>query len=92
MFDMTPVYMCTECASWIENGDATSLDYHYPEDEAAARLKEIQDGEDELIQDGYQAMAGDTNQDLEFSHERCACCDTTLAGYRHRMVLVKSTD
>jgi hypothetical protein len=65
--------------------DYTGLDYHYNQDEAEKRMKEIQNGISELSDVGNIVL---TNEELEFSNSSCSCCKSKLAGKRFEIELI----
>ena len=69
---------CEDCTMVAVNGDYTGLDYHYSEDEAEKRAKEIDDGLAALGAVYYD----DSRDSDEFSTRRCDCCGSNLAGQR----------
>lgn len=79
--------VCSECLSWICNGDATGLDYFYDEVEAEERLNLIVEGERRLSQRylSVSFSADDSHRDQEFSKSPCECCGTDLYGARFAM-------
>ena len=80
--------VCQDCFLIIATGDATSLDYHYSEDEADQRLADIEAGIDALV-DGHDWIGpGDSEAAIEFSRSACDCCDETLAGSRHEVIVL----
>ena len=82
--------VCTDCMLWIAYADATGLSYYLDEDAADQRLADIQDGERDLLElaEGGQLVAGDSNEDEDFSTARCECCGTTDGGARHQAALL----
>jgi hypothetical protein len=82
------LWMCGDCRDVILAGDATSLDYYYPPEAAAQRLREIEQGA--ASQGGD--IVGDTDTEgedtQEFSWAECDCCGSGLGGARHRYAVL----
>ncbi len=80
---ITNILVCVDCSQWLANGDASPLDFHYGEDEARARLADIQEGERALVESsGGHIVLGDSDEDEEFSTRACDCCGSRLHGER----------
>lgn len=77
--------VCADCLSVIVNGDASSLDYSYSEEEAETRLLEIELG---MANAGGNICLGDDDKDDEFSSRSCDCCNDGLAGPRYHCVVL----
>lgn len=79
------VYVCVDCLQWLANADPSSLDYHYDETTAAERLEEIKAGERSLVESipGGSIVAGNGENDDDFSRSPCGCCGSRLHGSRH---------
>ena len=75
---------CEDCTMVAVNGDYTGLDYHYSEDEAEKRAKEIDDGLATLGAVYYD----DSKDSDEFSTRRCDCCGSNLAGQRDYFIVL----
>lgn len=88
MKKLESVVVCDDCVIYLANGDLSGLDYHYGEDEAEERQKEITTGEAELIafaKQDYkitQVLLAVTDDVDCFSRRPCGCCGTRLAGQR----------
>lgn len=79
--------VCTDCLMIIANDDASGLDYHLNEADAAAREREIRRSIAAHASEGHIAV-GDSERDEEFSSSPCDCCNFSLAGSRHHCVLM----
>ena len=87
------ILVCGDCLPVIVNGDYTSLDYYYTPEESIIRQNSIDTGIANLQNEykgrlvcNYDSETGDGIE--EFSHSRCECCDTRLAGSRYRMAII----
>lgn len=82
--------VCSDCILPIANGDFSGLDYHYDGEESAKRYREIADGMKNA--GGELAIYDDPEtggpETVDFSRQPCACCGSTLAGKRHRCVVL----
>ena len=74
------IAVCSDCIQVTVNDDYTGLDYHYNEQEAEQKHKEIMAGILALSSLGYLVSTGEED---EFSTRSCDCCLTRLAGSRH---------
>ena len=82
---------CADCVHPVANGDFSSLDYYYQQEESDRRYKRIVQGMEELCEEhGGSLHIGDPVS--EFSRERCDICGTTLGGSRHGIVVLASYD
>lgn len=72
--------LCQDCTIVAVNGDYSSLDYHYNEQEAAERVTAIDTGLDKLSKLGHLCHSG-LDYD-EFSWRTCDCCGSRLGGQR----------
>ena len=75
---------CEDCTLAAVDGDYTGLDYHYSEDEAEKKAKEIDDGLAALGAVYYD----DSREPDEFSTRKCDCCGTYLAGRREYFIVL----
>ncbi len=75
--------VCSDCYVFIANGDPSSLDYHYSEEEAERILETMTAS---LDNSGGYAVAGDLTAD--FARGRCDCCCTHLAGARYSAAIL----
>lgn len=82
--------VCGDCLPVIVNGDYSHLDYHYSEEEAEEKMKEIDQGIAAAVEGGRWISSGDTNEDVEFSRSPCHCCGDRLAGSRYHFVIMQS--
>lgn len=83
------LWLCTDCAFAAEAGDFTGLQYHYTEDEAAARKATILDGLERL----GPHLVLDYDSETEFGHDPfsrgpCDCCGTPLHGARYKFAVL----
>tara|TARA_R100000664_G_scaffold27686_1_gene38526 strand:+ start:2137 stop:2403 length:267 start_codon:yes stop_codon:yes gene_type:complete len=70
--------VCDTCANYIANGDATSLDYYYQEEEAAKILDTMNKNLEEA--QGHAVLSSE--EPYGFSNYTCDCCESQ-AGDRH---------
>ncbi|MBM9615231.1 hypothetical protein JWJ90_13170 [Desulfobulbus rhabdoformis] len=78
------LWLCEDCTQAAVNADYTGLDYHYSEQEADQRYKEITEGLERL----GTGLCWSGEESDEFSRKTCDCCGTALHGRRKRFVLV----
>ena len=79
--------VCSECLSWICNGDATGLDCSYDDVRSEERLNLITEGESRLMK-RYLSISfstDDSHRDQEFCKSPCECCGDDLYGARFAM-------
>jgi len=74
----------------IINDDASGLDYSLDEDAANEREEQIREAVSEVQSDGSYIVAGDDDQNDEFSSRACDCCGTHLAGERYHCRLLRN--
>lgn len=77
--------VCSDCLMVIANGDYTGLDNYVDGDD---RAEEIDAGLERATENGEHIVAGDSENDSDFSAMQCDCCRTRLAGSRHHCVLL----
>jgi hypothetical protein len=86
------LWFCTDCLMAAVNDDFTGLDYYYGAD-ADARERKIRAGLGfwgaHLVPD-FDSETGEGI--LEFSKVTCDCCDSPLAGTRHRFAVLKPNE
>ena len=82
--------VCTDCHMVIINDDASGLDYSLDEDAANEREEQIREAVSEVQSDGSYIVAGDDDQNDEFSSRACDCCGTHLAGERYHCRLLRN--
>ncbi|HCA02677.1 MAG TPA: hypothetical protein DEO68_10950 [Halomonas campaniensis] len=82
--------VCTDCQMIIVNDDASGLDYSLDEDVANEREEQIRKAISDIQSDGSYLIAGDDDQNDEFSSRACDCCGTRLAGERYHCRLLRN--
>ena len=82
--------VCGDCLMIIANNDASGLDYFLDEDAANKRDEEIRKAISDIQSDGSYLVAGDDDQNDEFSSRACDCCGTRLAGERYHCRLLRN--
>jgi hypothetical protein len=76
--------LCIDCTMAAVNDDYTGLDYHYNEQEAEIRQREIVAGLERL----GPHLCMDSKEDEEFSTRPCACCGSRLHGRRSYFLIL----
>lgn len=85
--------ICQDCACIALCGDASALDYYYPNSkEAAAREREIGHALEALADKGQTLHSGEVDNDEEFSRQDCDLCGSDLAGSRIHCTLVQHVE
>jgi len=88
------VWLCEDCLFVAVNGDASGLDYHYGEEEAAKRLAAIEAGLDKLGPHLVPDFDSETGEGIEAeigarcTRQPCACCGDHHHGSRHRFAVL----
>lgn len=88
------LWFCTDCLHVAVNGDASGLDYHYPPEEAAKRLAEIEAGLTALGPNLVPDFDSETGEGCEeeigawCTRRPCDCCKDHLHGSRHRFAVL----
>jgi len=80
---------CADCVQPVANGDFSSLDYYYQQEESERRYKRIVQGMDDLCEEhGGSLHIGELVS--EFSRDRCDVCDASHAGEWHSVLVLAS--
>lgn len=83
------LWLCVDCLTVAVNGDASGLDFSYDEEEAAAKLRDIEEGLEALgphLVPDFDSETGDGHE--EFANMGCDCCGSQLAGEMHRFAVL----
>lgn len=87
--------VCVDCYQFAVTGDATSLDYHYGEEEAQDRLNGIEEGLARLTFNANERavnLVADHGYMEDFSTRQCECCGEKLAGQRYKLLALADVE
>lgn len=87
----TEFWICADCYAVHVEGDNTSFDYYYSEADAERRIRECEDGIDNMKEkvDDYLVDGGANGVSLCGS---CDCCGSGLGGIRHKVFILSEED
>lgn len=85
------LWLCQDCMIAAVNGDFTGLDFSQGKEAADARMATIITGLERLGPHLVPDFDSETGEGVEdFSRKGCDCCETRLAGSRHRFAVLES--